>query len=301
MQLLAVSSDRDMLQIFEAYFSLVQIDCIVANSHTNCLDIIKSSDEKFEIIILDIDLYNKVGLSLAREILALNPNQLIIITTANSSKDLWREVEMLGIKHQNILLKPFDLAKLSSTVRQAVLRTAKVGLKDHIIAFYNSLADELIEAIQFIKIGIENNECVLFLANNNLTLESVRDRFVSNEIDLNKLMSDHSLIFIDSEKWYLSGGKVNRERIKKQWLELVDKSLSVGKKGLRAFCMMDTFFDHDLIDEIVDYESEYPPKFDFNLLSVCAYSQKNIDKLPLKQKERLTASHGHVWIAQAAV
>src|SRR5690348_2477395 len=105
-----------MLQIFEGYFSLVQIDCIVADSHTNCLDIIKSSDEKFEIIILDFDLYNKVGLSLAREILALNPNQLIIITTAYSSKDLWREIEMLGIKHQNILLKPFDLAKLYSTV-----------------------------------------------------------------------------------------------------------------------------------------------------------------------------------------
>lgn len=290
-----------MLQIFEAYFSLVQIDCIVADSHTNCLEIIKSSDEKFEIIILDIDLHNKVGLSLAREILALNPNQLIMITTANSSKDLWREVEMLGIKHQNILLKPFDLAKLYSTVKQAVLRTAKVGLKDHVIAFYNSLADELVEAIQFIKIGIENNECVLFLANNYLTLESVRDKLVSNGTDVNKLISNHSLIFIDSKQWYLSEGKVNREGIKKQRLELLDKSLSIGKKGLRAFCMTDTFFDHNLIDEVVDYESEYPPKFDFNLLAVCAYSQKNMDKLLLKQKEKLIAAHGHVWIPQVAV
>jgi len=290
-----------MLQIFDAYFSLVQINCIVADSHTNCLDIIRSSDEKFDIIILDFDLYNNVGLSLAREILALNPNQLIMITTANSSKDLWRKVEMLGIKHQNILLKPFNLAKLYSTVKKAVMRTVKVGLKDHVIAFYNSLADELDEAVQFITIGIENNECVLFLANNNLTLESVRDKLVLNGIDVNKLISDHSLIFIDSKQWYLSEGKVNREGIKKQWLELVDKSLSIGKKGLRAFCMTDTFFDHNLIDEVVDYESEYPPKFDFNLLAVCAYSQKNMDKLFLKQKERLIAAHGHVWIPQVAV
>ena len=209
---------------------------------------------------------------------------------------MWKEAEAIGIKTQNILLKPFSLDRFLSIVKQAVSRTAKVRLRDHILAYYNSVTDQLNEAVQFFKNGIENNESLMFIMGNNLNIESVKNNFISSGIDVDRLLPDRSLILTSSNHWYIQYGKFDKDRLKDQWLELVNKCLKSGKKGLRAFCMTDTFFEHNLIDDLVDYESALPPKFDFELVPICAYLQNDIDKLSQKQKERMIASHSHVWM-----
>ncbi len=300
LHLLISSQNNDMLSLFNAYFSFHGINHTLADNDTKCLDEIKGRTKKFDIIILDTSLYSINGLEVARTILELIPNQKIIITTGDNSEGLKRKAISIGIYPENILLKPFRLTTLLLAVKQDESRINKIGLKDHILAGYNSVDEEIMEAVHFFKNGIKNHECVMFVVGNNTNIDDLKDTFNSSKIDVDRFLSDNSLIFMESKEWYIPNGKVDKRRIKDQWLELVNKCINKGKVGLRSFCMMDTFFEHNLVEELVDYENSLSPNFDFQFLPICAYLQRDLNKLSPGQKETLIASHNHIWMQSPA-
>ena len=265
-----------------------------------CLDEIKKCEKGFDIVILDTDLYDMKGVYVAKKILDFNPDQKIIMTTTSSTDKLERELTSLeiglNIGLQNILLKPFRLFELLSTVRHAISRINSAGLKDHILASYQSSTDEIQDAVQFLKNGIRNNECVMIVARRNFGLDEIAKAFTTNGIDIGKLMSNDSLIVIDNKEWYIPDEKVNKHKIIDQWNDLVNRSLVSGKKGLRAFCMMDTFFEHNFVEELVDYENELPRRFNNPFLAICAYKQSDLDKFSNSQHARMVECHNSVWI-----
>ena len=94
----------------------------------------------------------------------------------------------------------------------------------------------------------------MFVARRDSGLDEISEAFTVNGIDADKLMSNNSLLLVDNKEWYIPDEKVDKHRIIDQWNDLVNRSLVSGKKGLRAFCMMDTFFEHNFVEELVDYE-----------------------------------------------
>jgi hypothetical protein len=114
-------------------------------------------------------------------------------------------------------------------------------------------------------------------------------------IDVNALLSDGSLIIMHNQDWYLPDSQVDKYRIIQQWNKLVKQCTDNGKSGLRAFCMMDCFFEHDFAEEVVDYEHTLPTKFEMPFVPICAYRKQDIDKLTEDQKKRLVVCHSHVW------
>lgn len=282
-----------MLNLFEAYFSSSGFNYTLTNSGSQCLDKFIRRDKEFDVIIVDTSLSDLDGLYVVKTVLATNPDQKIMITTGNSS--LKRQATFFGIDPENILLKPFRFGTLISAIREIGSRTNKIQLKDHVLALYNSVDEEICEAVQFLQKGIKNNECVMFLGNKE-GIELVKKNFNSNKIDVNRLVSDSSIIIMDSKQWYIPDGKVDKNRIKTQWLDLVNKCTSNGKTGLRSFCMMDTFFEHKVDEDLVDYENSLSPNFDFQFLPICAYTQSNFDQLSQSQQEVLVTSHNHVWM-----
>ena len=60
--------------------------------------------------------------------------------------------------------------------------------------------------------------------------------------------------------------------------------------------MMDTFFEHYFVDELVEYESELPLRFDIPFLALCTYRQSDLDKLSDSQRARMVKCHNPVWI-----
>jgi DcmR-like sensory protein len=101
---------------------------------------------------------------------------------------------------------------------------------------------------------------------------------------------------MDSKQWYIPDGKVDKNRIKTQWLDLVNKCTSNGKTGLRSFCMTDTFFEHKVGEDLVNYENSLSPNFDFQFLPICAYTQGNFAQLSQRQQKVLVTSHNQVWM-----
>jgi DNA-binding response OmpR family regulator len=295
-QILIVDNDPDVLNLFGGYLQANGLYTVLTETGRACLDEVKKFRKRFDIIILDTDLYDLNGVKVAKKILDLNPDQKIIMTTTSSTDILEKELTSADIGLENILLKPFRLFQLLSTVRHAISRINNFGLKDHVLASYQSSTDEIQDAVQFLKNGIKSNECVMIVARRDSALDEILETFTINGIDAGKLMSNNSLLLVDNKEWYIPDEKVEKHRIIDQWNDLVNRSLVSGKKGLRAFCMMDTFFEHNFVEELVDYEHELPLRFDIPFLAICAYKQIDLDKLSNSQRARMVKCHNPVWI-----
>jgi DNA-binding response OmpR family regulator len=291
-----VDNDPDVLNLFGGYLRANGLYTVLTGTGRTCLDEVKKFKRRFDVIILDTDLYDMKGVEVAKKIIELNPDQKIIMTTTSSTCMVERELTCVDIGLENILLKPFRLFQLISTIWHAISRINNIGLKDHVLASYQSSIDEIQDAVQFLKSGIKNNECVMIVARRDLDLAEIQKAFTTNGIDIGKLMSNNSLLLVDNKKWYIPDEKVDKHRIIDQWNDLVNRSLVSGKKGLRAFCMMDTFFEHNFVEELVDYEHELPRRFDIPFLAICAYKQSDLDKLSNSQRARMDECHNPIWI-----
>ena len=117
LQLLVASQNEEMLNLLDAYLSSEGLNHTLATSGIGCLDEVERATKDFDVIIIDIGLHDINGLEVAKTILELNPNQKIIVTTANSSEELKTQAISIGIETENILLKPFKLITLLSAVR----------------------------------------------------------------------------------------------------------------------------------------------------------------------------------------
>ena len=291
-----MDNDPDVLSLFGAYLRANGLYTVLTSTGSACLDEVKKFRKRFDIIILDTDLCDLKGVEVAKQILELNPQQKIIMTTTYNTARLEREATLADIALDNILLKPFRLFQLLSAVRNAISRINNISLKDHVLTSYRSSTEEIEDAVQFLKIGIRNNECVMIVARRDSSLDEIVEAFTTNGIDTGKLISNNSLMLADNKEWYIPGEKVEKHTIIDQWNGLVNRSIINGKKGLRAFCMMDIFFEHDFVDELVEYESELPLRFDIPFLALCTYRQIDLDKLSDSQRARMVKCHNPVWI-----
>ena len=88
----------------------------MVDSKDGCFDEVRDRLERFDVIILDTDLFGIYEINLANEILDLIPARKLIITTAYDDHALTREAESIGINKDKMLLKPFELSKLWSAV-----------------------------------------------------------------------------------------------------------------------------------------------------------------------------------------
>ena len=200
-----MDNDPDVLNLFGGYLRANGIYTALTGTGRTCLEEVKKFRKRFDIIILDTDLCDLKGVEVAKQILELNPQQKIIMTTTSNTDKLKRELTSVDISLENILLKPFRLFQLLSAVRNAISRINNISLKDHVLTSYRSSTEEIEDAVQFLKIGIRNNECVMIVARRDSSLDEIVEAFTTNGIDTRKLISNNSLMLADNKEWYIPG------------------------------------------------------------------------------------------------
>ena len=158
---------------------------------------------------------------------------------------------------------------------------------------------ELMDAVDFIKKGVDSDELNLLLIRNDMdiknTVLTLKSKGLSNA---DNLLENESLVIMKNEEWYIPDGKVDVPRIMNQWQSLVDQSVQLNKIGLRAFCMMDCFFENGFSTELVNYECNLPSQFQIPVIPLCAYRQMDLDCLTEKDKKRLIECHNHMIICE---
>lgn len=296
LQILVAEKELDIQTLYKRYLGFEGLEPVFVNSGKECLDAIFAGDAGFDMVIIDTHLGDIDGISVAKKIRERMPGQRIIITSTTSPADgLAKELESLGIGERDVLVKPFRFARLLSRIKPSMPRINKVRLTDHVLALYDSQEEEMQEAIAFIKSAFRNNETALFVVRKDIDIDAFKSRMAENGVQVDRLLSTNALIFMRNEDWYMPDRRVDKKRIIAQWYELVDRCTGSGTKGLKAFCMMDCFFENDFAGEAVDYECALPAKFDIPFVPVCAYRKQDVDKLSQDQLKRLLVCHSHVW------
>src|SRR5574339_163775 len=215
----------------------------------------------------------------------------------------------IGIcKQEDIRLQPFsvfDIIDLISITKKNE-RLDRLQLKDHCMYIYSSVDDKVKDAIKFLKIGIENNEMTLLLLSKEIEPSYLLCQIALHDIDISKLQNNGLLKIANTEEYYLSFNqkynKINRvtvdnKKVHSNFFNLADQvNKREGINGLRIFAMLDCFFEHGLVDELVDYECETPFKFSKPILGICAYNDKHIAQLSEDQIRKLVLTHSSVWI-----
>ena len=271
--------------------------------------------KNLELIILDISTaeiaqINKVSATTTNTLREIKKifydKRVFFILPSESMKD---RLLSIGIgKKDDIRIQPFsifDVIDLLSTTKKKE-RLYRLQLKDHCMHTYSSPHDKIKDAIRFLKIGIKNNETTLLLLSIDIEPSYLLSQIALYDIDISKLQNDGLLKIVYTEEYYLSFNQkdnkintvaVDNEKIHRRFANLVNQIIkNEGRNGLRIFAMMDCFFEYGLVDELLNYECELPPKLNKPLLGICAYNDKHISQLSEDKIRKLVLTHSRVWI-----
>ena len=176
------------------------------------------------------------------------------------------------------------------------LRKAEFGA--HYIIIYHDMMTLRRIYSGYIKAQLEDNEIVLILPYYETTervrsiLSGENDNSIgSSIIDVRKYEKEGSLMIIDSAKAYFGSDTDLMSFIGK----LSKQAQNSGKSGVSVIADLASFYFHNGIDKLIEYEMSLPTKYDdeMKLKGFCFYHQEDFDKrLSKEQKQKLLEHHG---------
>jgi len=181
--ILVYETDPAIQYLYQQYMDIVSphVSCIIIddierltkstdNSIINRFK--KKKKSNFDNIIIDIKVGDYDVIRVAKELLQSIPRQKIVFTTTTPPRIIKDEMASQGLPTNVILLqKPFSFSDLLAVISPTKDKFDKLKLTDHVLASYNSLQEELMDVVDFIKKGIELNELSLFLIRNDMDVK----------------------------------------------------------------------------------------------------------------------------------
>lgn len=172
---------RNMLLLKDKSVLFAEDDIITRNQMSEVLEMIfhkvyiaadgeeayrRYEDESPDVIITDIRMPKKDGLSLVKQIRQNDYDTPIILLTSFAEQELLLHAANLSI--DGYLVKPIDLERLTRTICKAIQRTDKdmglIPLGKRL--YYNSATRELYLNGAVVSLGVKEQELLLLLINN---------------------------------------------------------------------------------------------------------------------------------------
>jgi CheY-like chemotaxis protein len=100
-------------------FSIPDVNMV--ENGNKCLEIIHSTTENnddYDIIILDTHLTDVSGFEVAKKIHDKLPHKRIILTTTYSLENISDIIDSIGVKREDVILKPFNFSELISVIEE---------------------------------------------------------------------------------------------------------------------------------------------------------------------------------------
>jgi DNA-binding response OmpR family regulator len=114
-----------LYSLFTKEYGFPISDVKVVQNGNKCLEIIHSSREDnknnnndYDIFIVDTHLPDISGFEVARKIRNKLPHKRIILTTTSSLDNISNMIESIGLKSQDVILKPFSYSELVSILKE---------------------------------------------------------------------------------------------------------------------------------------------------------------------------------------
>lgn len=173
-RVLIIDDNKSLVDMIKEYFSDHADIKITLEAHDGSegFRLIEKKKEEYDIILLDLIMPNKDGISVLEDMKRKGIDKKVIVLTSYNTQDMIRKVSEMGVSY--FMLKPFELADLESRIVE-VSEGVKYGGKS-IDIFHNNLQKSItsilhelgvpshIKGYQYIREGItlvyENPELV---------------------------------------------------------------------------------------------------------------------------------------------
>lgn len=117
-RLLVIDDNKDLVSMIKEYFKnhndiMVSLN---ANDGVEGLKLIEKRGEDYDVIILDLIMPNKDGISVLETMRKKNMSKRVIVLTSYNNPEIIRRVSELGVNYY--ILKPFELSELEKRVME---------------------------------------------------------------------------------------------------------------------------------------------------------------------------------------
>ena len=117
-KLLVVDDNENLVGMIEEYFKgkdNVSVNLKAHDGNTG-LELIKNNQNDYDVIVLDLIMPNKDGMSVLEDMKSLGLNKKVIVSTSYNSPDVIRKISEMGVSYY--LLKPYDMKELNKRVME---------------------------------------------------------------------------------------------------------------------------------------------------------------------------------------
>jgi DNA-binding response OmpR family regulator len=117
-RILVAEPDMDIRNLYYAYLDTLGFDVVTVESGNKCLEYaFDSTDDGYDMIMLDSHLHDIGGLEVAKNIRNRIPNQKIVLTTTYPLDQISNSLGSIGINQEDVMLKPFKFSTLLSVMK----------------------------------------------------------------------------------------------------------------------------------------------------------------------------------------
>ena len=132
-KVLLVDDNKDFCNLLEEFLNQQENFEVVATAHDGVEALEKIEEHEFDVLVLDVIMPQLDGIGVLEEVKekGLREEFKIIMLTAFGQEDLTQQVVELGADYY--ILKPFDLDKLASRIRQVIEPNNNDGNNEYVI------------------------------------------------------------------------------------------------------------------------------------------------------------------------
>ncbi|TFG27699.1 hypothetical protein EU527_18280 [Candidatus Thorarchaeota archaeon] len=170
--------------------------------------------------------------------------------------------------------------------------------RDHLVLFYDSTEAKHNTLFSYISKGLELNEAVAYVCAEE-TPEQIMEAMQRFGIDVERGLRTEALTVLDYTDMYIRDGEFDMDIVMASWAKFYDDAIAKGFKGLRVTGEMSCFVQHDLVEELVEYEHALHTILDIPMIAICAYNSNLLSKIenPINVYSELVRAHGKVLFA----
>ena len=236
----------------------------------------------YDFAILDIRMPGLNGFQLYRQMKKLDPTITACFLSAFEVHPSEFQIMFPFLqKVKAIIKKPISvndlLMEITPFLRGSALARAVRG--EHFLVAFEPSQQLIDQSLQYLKIGLLENDEDILLVTDELTKKAIRESTVKEwNVDVRSLETNGRITLMTFHEWHLIEDMFDIKRSKTMMTKMVRKALDRGRKGFRLVGDMNPFFSKGMAHQLVALESSLEKQFDLPITTMCAYTKENIDQ-----------------------
>ena len=282
-RLLVVDDDADITEVLKQGLQDNAFHVDAYTSSEEVLNVFKPN--VYDLAILDIRMPGLDGFGLYRIIKKLDPAIAACFLSGFEIHPDEMEKMFLSLNEVNtIIKKPVSihdlLIEIKPLLRISTIRRASKG--EHLAVAFDTPQELIEQSLQFLKIGLLEKEEDILLVTDELRKDAIREKIITQwhiAEDVSSLEQEGRITLRSFAEWHLRDNRFDPKRSKAMMIDMAQKALDDGRKGLRFVHDGNSFISNGRKREQIIWESSLEKQFNLPITLLCAYSEENLTQL----------------------